>query len=52
MANEIDLALSDRALPLDLLVVTPEKFSRQSELVGTLVREAAREGRVIYERAA
>ena len=52
MANEIDLALSDRALPLDLVVVTPEQFSRQSELVGTLVREAAREGKIIYERAA
>ena len=51
-ANEIDLALAGRTVPLDLIVVTPEQFDRQKDLIGTVVREAAREGKVIYERAA
>lgn len=51
-ANEIDLALADRLVPMDLIVVTPEQFDRQKDMVGTIVREAVRDGRVIYERAA
>ncbi|MBN1675383.1 MAG: nucleotidyltransferase domain-containing protein [Kiritimatiellae bacterium] len=51
-ANEIDLALADRTVPMDLIVVTPEQFERQKRTIGTIVREAAQEGRVIYERAA
>jgi len=51
-ANEIDLALSDRTIPIDLIVVTPEQFERQKDVVGTIVRAAAREGRTVYERAA
>jgi predicted nucleotidyltransferase len=51
-ANEIDLALSDRAVPIDLIVLTPEQFERQKDLIGTIAFEAVREGRVIYERAA
>lgn len=52
MANEIDLALADRTVPMDLIVVTPEQFDCQKDMIGTIVREAVREGRVIYERAA
>jgi predicted nucleotidyltransferase len=51
-ANEIDLALADRTVPMDLIVVTPEQFERQKNSPGTIVGEAAREGTVIYERAA
>jgi predicted nucleotidyltransferase len=51
-ANEIDLALADRTVPLDVIVVTPDQFERQRDMVGTIVREAAREGRTVYERAA
>ena len=51
-ANEIDLALADRTVPLDLIVVTPDQFERQKDVIGTIVREAVREGRIIYERAA
>jgi len=50
-ANEIDLALSDRTMPMDVIVVTPEQFDRQKNLIGTIVYQAAREGKVIYERA-
>jgi predicted nucleotidyltransferase len=52
MANEIDLALADRTLPLDLVVITPDQFERQKDVSGTLVSAAVRQGKVIYERAA
>lgn len=52
LTNEIDLLLADRMVPLDLIVLTPEELERQKGLVGTLAHEAAREGVVIYERAA
>ena len=51
-ANEIDLALADRSVPVDVIVVTPDQFERQGEIPGSIVREAVREGRVVYERAA
>ncbi|NOY79975.1 MAG: nucleotidyltransferase domain-containing protein [Kiritimatiellaeota bacterium] len=51
-ANEIDIALADRTVPVDLLVLTPEQFDQQKEMIGTVVREAVREGRVIHEGAA
>lgn len=44
--------LADRIVPMDVIVVTPEQFERQKNSIGTVVREAAREGRVLYERAA
>lgn len=51
-AAAIDGALADRALPLDLLVVTPEEAERDKDLVGSIVHPALREGRVLYDRAA
>jgi len=51
-AAEIDLALADRRLPLDLLVVTPEDLERDRDQPGTLLRPALREGKVLYERPA
>jgi predicted nucleotidyltransferase len=51
-AAEIDGALIDRGLPLDLIVITPEELERQREQVGTVVRPAVREGIVLYERVA
>lgn len=51
-ANEIDLALADRTIPVDVIVVTPDQFERERNALGTIVREAVREGRIIYERAA
>lgn len=49
-ATEIDLALCDRELPLDLIVVTPEQFQRDRHRIGTIVEPAIREGRVLYAR--
>ena len=51
-ANEIDLALADRTVPIDVVVVTPDQFERQRDIIGTIVREAVREGKTVYERAA
>ena len=51
-AAEIDLALADRRLPLDLLVVTPEDLERDRDQSGTLLCPALREGKVLYERPA
>lgn len=51
-ANEIDLTMADRTVPMDFIVVTPEQFERQKDMFGTIIGAAAREGRVIYDRAA
>lgn len=50
-ANEIDLALADRTVPVDVIVVTPDQFEKQRDVIGTIVREAVREGKTVYERA-
>jgi predicted nucleotidyltransferase len=51
-ATQIDLALSQRELPLDLIVVSPEEFERYRDVIGHIVYPVAREGKVLYERAA
>jgi predicted nucleotidyltransferase len=51
-AIEIDMTLADMGLPKDVVVVTPEEVERYRDIVGTIIRPALREGRVLYERAA
>jgi uncharacterized protein len=51
-ANEIDLALADRTIPIDIIVVTPEQYESRKDLIGTIVNVAAVEGIIIYDRAA
>ena len=51
-ACEIDLALAERTLPLDLIVVTPQEYERYRNVMGHIVYPAEREGKVLYERAA
>jgi predicted nucleotidyltransferase len=51
-ATEIDGTLADRTIPLDLIVVTPEEFEQASHQVGSVLRPAALEGLVLYDRAA
>jgi len=51
-ANEIDLLMADRSMPMDFLLLTPEQYDRQKRIIGTIAYQADREGRVIYERAA
>ena len=43
-------ALSDLAVAKDVVVTTPEEIGRRGEIVGTVLREALREGRTVYER--
>ena len=47
---EIGVALHDIPLPKDIVVTAPEDFEWRKEVVGTVERPAAREGRVLYAR--
>ena len=51
-ANEIDMLMSDRRIPMDFIVITPEQYEQQKNMVGTFVRQIEREGMVIHEHAA
>lgn len=51
-AIEIDMALADVGHPKDVIVVTPEEAERYRNVVGTIIRPALREGKVLYERPA
>lgn len=51
-ATDIDLALVGILLPVDLIVVTPEDVERGRDQIGTIVRPALREGKVLHERKA
>jgi len=50
-AVEIDLALSDRSFPLDLIVVTPDEFEKYRGVAGHILYPAVREGKVLYGAA-
>jgi len=43
-------ALADVALPVDIVVVSTAYVRRYGDLVGTVVRPALREGKVLYAR--
>jgi predicted nucleotidyltransferase len=47
-AVQIDIALADRDMPLDLVVVTPEELERCRDIVGHIVYPVVREGKVLY----
>jgi predicted nucleotidyltransferase len=42
--------LADLPVAKDIVVTTPEEIAARGHLVGTILRPALREGRVIYER--
>jgi hypothetical protein len=44
------VALHDIRAPKDIIVATPEEVARQHNIVGTIIRPALREGKVIYAR--
>ena len=48
--QQIDIAV--RTVSLDLLVVIPEDFERGRAEIGSVLRPAALEGQVLYDRAA
>ncbi len=43
-------ALTDLPVCKDIVVTTPEELARRGDLVGTVLRPALREGKVLYER--
>jgi predicted nucleotidyltransferase len=47
---EMRLALHDIRVPKDIIVVTPEEVARQRHIVGTLIKPALQEGKVLYAR--
>ncbi|HYU21159.1 MAG TPA: nucleotidyltransferase domain-containing protein [Chloroflexota bacterium] len=48
---EILRTLRDRTVPIDVVVTTPDEIARRGDLVGTVLRPALREGKVLYERS-
>jgi len=49
-AVEIRRALADLLVCKDIVVTTPEEITRRGDLIGTVLRPALREGKVLYER--
>jgi predicted nucleotidyltransferase len=49
-AIDIRRALASFPVPKDIIVTTPEEIARRGNLVGTVLRPALREGKVLYER--
>jgi predicted nucleotidyltransferase len=49
-AIEIRRALADLPVCKDIIVTTPEEITRRGNFVGTLLRPALQEGKVLYER--
>ncbi len=49
-AIQIRRAVADFPVFKDIIVTTPDEIERRGNIVGTVLRSALREGRVIYER--
>jgi len=47
---EMRVALHDIHVPKDIIVATPEEIARRRNIVGTIIRPALREGKVLYAR--
>lgn len=47
---EMHTALSGIPVPKDIVVTTPEEIERRGHLVGTVLRPALQEGKVLYAR--
>lgn len=50
-AVEIRRTLADLPVCKDIVVTTPEEITRRGDLIGTVLRPALREGKVLYERS-
>ncbi|HTU93749.1 MAG TPA: nucleotidyltransferase domain-containing protein [Gemmataceae bacterium] len=48
---EIQVALPDILIPVDVIVTRPEDFAWRKDIVGTIEWLAAREGKVLYVRS-
>lgn len=47
---EMRVALHDIRVPKDIIVATPEEITRRRNIVGTIIRPALQEGKVLYDR--
>ena len=52
LAMEMNRLLWGLKLPCDILVFTPQEYEQEQQYSGTVARYAAREGKVLYDRAA
>ncbi len=50
LAIAIRRTLRDFMVPKDILVTTPEEIRRTGRVVGTVLRSAIKDGKVLYER--
>ena len=50
-AIAIRRALADLPVCKDIVVTTPEEITRRGDLIGTVLRPALREGKVLYQRS-
>lgn len=50
-AVAMHLLLGDLPLAKDIVVTTPDHIARRGHVIGTVLRPALREGKVLYERA-
>lgn len=48
---EMRIALHDIAVPVDVIVVTPDEVARRRNIPGTIVRPALLEGKDLYVRS-
>jgi predicted nucleotidyltransferase len=49
-AVEIRRILGDLPISKDIVVATPDEIARRGHLVGSVLRSALRDGKVVYER--
>lgn len=47
---EMRVALHDIRAPKDIILATPDEVTRRRNIVGTIIRPALREGKVLYAR--
>lgn len=50
VAVEIRRMLADLPVGKDIIVTTPEEIARRGDWIGSVLRPAVREGKVLYER--
>jgi len=51
LAVDISRALTGIPVPVDVIITDVGEIDRQGHIVGTVLRPALREGRVVYERS-
>jgi uncharacterized protein len=47
---ELRLALHDITVPKDIILATPDEVRRRRDIVGTIIRPALQEGKLLYAR--